>query len=505
MLVALLVLFGAGADLIMWLIGLRSTYDPLPGESLVPAVGTILTVAGAGGLAWAAGYSKIPTKALLYAALVFEILICLAISLGNPLSFYEDTGAVPLLTWVTPVIIFFPLVVPYPPAVTLVAAILAALTRPAGLFWLSSSGLITVTSEDYLSCSFGPAIGVVIAYFASKTVHGLGVQVAEARRMGSYKLVRLLGQGGMGEVWEAEHHMLARPAAVKLIRPELLGPAGPERDRTLKRFAREAQATSMMRSQHTVNLYDFGMSPDGTFFYVMELLEGMNAEALVKKFGPLPAARAVYLLRQACHSLNEAHQEGIVHRDIKPANIYVCRYGLEEDFVKVLDFGLVKASRKAAPTDATQTMENRISGTPAYMSPEQAMGTDRNNPLSDIYALGCVAYWLLTGRLVFEGATPLEVLVQHANREPFPPSQQTELPVPEKLDQVILACLKKDMEQRPRSALELSEQLEQSLAGHSEPWTPALAHQWWDQNMPARVTPCHQPPVMAEMEQRASS
>jgi serine/threonine-protein kinase len=275
--------------------------------------------------------------------------------------------------------------------------------------------------------------------------------------------------------------MLARPAAVKLVRPELIGATNGPEGMALQRFEREAQATAAMRSPHTVGLYDFGVTADGTFYYVMELLEGLTAESLVKQFGPVPAERAIHILRQICHSLAEAHEAGLIHRDIKPANVFVCRYGREVDFIKVLDFGLVKTLRQE--TDVTLTAENVVCGTPSYMAPEQALGLDRDDARSDIYAVGCVAYWLLTGQLVFEGSSSIEVLMQHAQKRPMPPSQRTELPIPESLDRLILSCLAKDPVNRPQSAAALSRKLSACAAELS--WTEERATQWWERHRPA--------------------
>jgi serine/threonine protein kinase len=187
---------------------------------------------------------------------------------------------------------------------------------------------------------------VVFAYIGARVVYGLGREIAAARELGSYSLEERLGEGGMGEVWRARHRMLARPAAIKLIRPSLISP---ERAAELqKRFENEAQVISQLRSPHTVELFDFGVAEQGTFYYVMELLDGLDVDALVRRFGPVPAERAVFLLRQVCHSLAEAEARGLVHRDIKPANIFLCRYGEDHDFVKVLDFGLAKALDRTA-------------------------------------------------------------------------------------------------------------------------------------------------------------
>jgi serine/threonine-protein kinase len=317
-----------------------------------------------------------------------------------------------------------------------------------------------------------------MAYVGARVVSRLGAAVRQARELGSYRLVERLGRGGMGEVWRAEHRLLARPAAIKLIRPEVLGGNDPEVRRTLvRRFEREAQATAMMRSRHTIALYDFGVADDGTFYHVMELLDGYDLHALVQRFGPMPAERAVYLLRQVCDSLGEAHEAGLIHRDIKPANIYTCRHGREVDVVKVLDFGLVKHLRPAEPGAELLTAGNLSGGTPAFMAPEQALGEDRVDGRSDIYAVGCVAYWLVTGALVFEGATPLETIVMHVHAQPDLPSRRTEQPIPAELETLILTCLAKDPQSRPQTADELASRL--AAVPLARPWTPERAREWW--------------------------
>jgi serine/threonine-protein kinase len=322
-----------------------------------------------------------------------------------------------------------------------------------------------------------------MAFYGSRVVYGLGLDVADARRMGSYRLERLLGSGGMGEVWLARHRLLARPAAVKLVRPELFASGGdPTYNIALSRFEREAQTTASLRSAHTIELYDFGVADDGTFYYVMEVLDGLDAQSLVERFGPVPAERVVHLLRQVCASLGEAHEKGLVHRDIKPANIHVCRHGRDVDFVKVLDFGLVKTVDATGP--ARLTMDGAISGTPAYMAPEQILGHREPDARSDLYAVGCTAYWLLTGQLVFEGRSTMEMLMHHAHTVPVPPSQRTEMPVPHALDRLVLACLDKDADRRPQSADELSAAL---LVGQERIWSRENARDWWDQHQPDRT------------------
>ena len=316
-----------------------------------------------------------------------------------------------------------------------------------------------------------------------EAAHGKG------QPLGSYRLLDRIGVGGMGEVWRARHHMLRRPAAVKLIPPDKLGrvAGGDARDRLLRRFEREAQATAALRSPNTVELYDFGVSDSGTFYYVMEYLEGVDLETLVKRFGPQPPERVVYLLRQACRSLAEAHQAGLVHRDIKAANIYTTRVGIERDVVKVLDFGLVKSSEADGVDGADEpglTVEGTVQGTPAYMAPEMALGEADVDHRVDLYALGCVAFWLLTGQLVFEAPSIMKLLLQHIQAKPDPPSRRTELDVPPELDAVVLACLAKDRDDRPADALALEHMLAEVPLEAS--WEFDRAERWWRMHLPPR-------------------
>jgi serine/threonine protein kinase len=318
---------------------------------------------------------------------------------------------------------------------------------------------------------------VAMAYVGARVVYQLGTEVKRARELGSYRLEEKLGEGGMGEVWRARHRMLTRPAAIKLIRPSSArdGRAGISEE-AVRRFEREAQVIARLRSPHTVELFDFGMAADGAFYYVMELLDGLDADSLLRRFGPTPPERAIYLLRQVCHSLSEAQSCGLVHRDIKPANIFLCRYGEEYDFVKVLDFGIVGAVRDRADASLVQTRGNAVRGTPAFIAPEQAMGTDVDGR-ADIYATGCVAYWLLTGQFVFTADTPMGLLLQHAQTSPTPPSARTDQPIPTALDDLVLSCLAKDPAKRPQSARELSLRLGE-VEGASA-WTQDRARDWW--------------------------
>jgi serine/threonine-protein kinase len=288
----------------------------------------------------------------------------------------------------------------------------------------------------------------------------------------------------MGEVWRARHKMLARPAAIKLIRAEALGlQKGPLAERLLRRFEREAQATAALHSPHTIELYDFGVTADGTFYYVMEILHGLDLENLVRQFGPVPAERAIHLLLQVCDSLADAHHTGLIHRDIKPANIYACKKGLKHDFVKVLDFGLVKSTWTEDDDDISNlTQEGAVPGTPGYIAPEVALGDGPVDGRADLYAVGCVGYWLLTGHRVFEGDSPLQVALQHVQNAPVPPSRRTTLPIAEGLERTILACLEKTPERRPSDAEDLARRL--SDCSPQACWGEQQARCWWEANVP---------------------
>jgi serine/threonine-protein kinase len=326
-------------------------------------------------------------------------------------------------------------------------------------------------------------LGVTLATVTSQVTYGLRRQVAEATDIGQYILEEKIGGGGMGEIWRARHRLLIRPAAVKLIRRQALGSMPGDPELLMRRFEREARATAALKSPHTVQLYDFGVTDDGTLYYVMELLDGLDLDTLVKRHGPVPAERAIHILRQVCSSLADAHASGLVHRDIKPANIVVSRIGTTFDFVKVLDFGLVKLDGARRDPEAVKlTAVGSTSGTPGFMAPEVALASSDTDHRVDIYSLGCVAYWLLTGKLVFEGDSALKVMIDHARTPPRRPSGRVEVPIPDPLEDLVMECLEKDPERRPASAEILAERLT-ALAGSSG-WTPDRAERWWGAHMP---------------------
>ncbi len=427
-------------------------------------------------------WGRLSHSLMLNLGLAYEIALCLAISIGDTWLTYRLNETIPQMTFASLVIAVYPLIIPSPPGRTLTVGLAAAAMAPLGILILQHLGLISRQPADFVVASIMPLISVSIAVLGSRLVHGLNIDLARGRQLGSYQLESRLGLGGMGEVWRASHQMLARQAAIKLVRPEALGGSRESRDTLLARFEREAQATASMQSPHTIQLYDYGISDAGTFYYVMELLSGLDLDSFVKRFGPLPAGRVVYLLRQVCQSLAEAHQHGLIHRDVKPANLYLCRYGLEVDFIKVLDFGLVKTRHPGDEQDTRLTGKLAAAGTPAFMAPEQVVGNRPVDARSDIYAVGCVAYWLLTGQLVFQGKTAMEIMTHHARTPAEPPSHRTDLPIPEALAAIVLSCLEKEPESRPSSTETLLEAFDGCLI--PEPWTASQARQWWDVHLP---------------------
>jgi len=386
-----------------------------------------------------------------------------------------------LLSWSCVWIVMFPLLVPTTPGKTLIAALATASMRPLMYLIAVAGPLDPLPGAVVFSLVFPNYICVGLAVVGSRVVYGLGRDIKRAQRMGSYQLVELLGVGGMGEVWKAEHRMLARPAAIKLIRSDgSSGGSGQTPNGHLQRFEREVQATALLRSPHTVEVYDYGLTEDRTFYYVMELLDGISLEELIKKYGPISPERVVHILRHSCHSLAEAHERGLIHRDIKPANIFLCRHGLEFDFVKVLDFGLVKHTGEKVEAELGITQIGTFIGTPAYGSPEMASGSVVVGATSDIYSLACVAYWMLTGRTVFMAPSIPMMLVKHLNEEPKPPSSYSRQEIPAALDKLILECLNKDPGERPQSVKTLDSRLEQ--IARSAMWTQEQAKNWWTQH-----------------------
>ncbi|HXG09078.1 MAG TPA: serine/threonine-protein kinase [Gemmataceae bacterium] len=326
--------------------------------------------------------------------------------------------------------------------------------------------------------SFMMAIGFAIALFGSYKIHELEQEAKEMRQLGQYRLKRRLGAGGMGEVYLAEHMLLRRPCALKLIRPEQAGnPAN------LSRFEREVRASATLTHLNTIEIYDYGHTADGTFYYVMEYLPGLSLEELVTRQGPLPPARAVHFLRQVCGALREAHSIGLIHRDIKPSNIFATERGGVFDVAKLLDFGLVQ-SVEFDSRQAKLTVQGTILGSPPYMSPEQAAGKTDLDARTDIYSLGAVAYFLLTGQPPFVRDTAMQVLLAHVY-EPAPPLSELRPDVPADLQAVVLRCLEKDPAKRFPDAASLEKALAAcECAGR---WTEEMAAAAW-RNLPEPTT-----------------
>jgi serine/threonine-protein kinase len=309
-------------------------------------------------------------------------------------------------------------------------------------------------------------LAVLLSTKISGVIYGLRRTVREARRLGPYTLVEKIGEGGMGAVYRANHALLRRPTAIKILPPERAG------EMDLARFEREVQMTSQLTSPHTVSVYDYGRTPDGLFYYAMEFLEGIDLDELVRRDGPMPPARVVHVLRQVCEALGEAHRSGLIHRDVKPANILLCERGGRYDVAKVVDFGLVKS---VAGSDPGVTMENTAPGTPHYMAPESLRAPDRIDARADVYSLGATAYFLLTGKTVFEGSLN-EVLAQLLKDPPAAPSERLGRSLPEKLDAVVLASLAKNPEERIESVEAFLEALR---AVDGTTWTSRDAESWW--------------------------
>jgi serine/threonine-protein kinase len=390
--------------------------------------------------------SRFETRHLLTWGLVFEVVASVAIAMSEFWNFYspqlrELVPAIQLngISWVCVWIVVFPALVPAPNRYAIVATLLSAATTPL-VFVASSLYHDPPIPDEHLgdvliNSAINNAVAAGFAVVVSLVVRRLGRKVGEARQMGSYTLVELLGRGGMGEVWRAEHRLLARPAAVKLVRSDAL--AEPSSGaQAVERFEREAQVTASL----------------------------------------------------VCPS------QGLVHRDIKPANLFCCRYGLDVDFVKVLDFGVARAIHTAsAPLGARPrlTEARALVGTPAYMAPEMVLGEVEPDERADIYALGCVAYWLLTGRMVFEDRSPMKVAIQHVNTSPLAPSRRVDTPIPAELDAVVLACLAKDPAERPPTMIALQQILQR--VPQPTPWTAERGAQWWSEHMTSAAAPAAQP------------
>ena len=383
--------------------------------------------------------------------------------------------ASPLAAWVL-LIFCYGVFVPnnWKRAAWVIGAMAAAPLVVMGIVYLQCSDYAQlIQTDDFDDAPIEQAILMtlvaMIAIVGVHTINTLRHEAFVAKQLGQYRLKRLLGSGGMGDVYLAEHQMMKRPCAVKVIRPEKAGDP-----QVLARFEREVRATAKLSHWNSIDIYDYGRTPDGTFYYVMEYLPGHNLGELVREHGPIPAGRLLYLMRQVCDALGEAHGHGLIHRDIKPANIFCAYRGGVFDVAKLLDFGLAKPLTDA--NDSGLTQEGSITGSPLFMSPEQA-GSDEVDARSDIYSLGAVMYFMATGKAPFEYASPLKVMIAHASEDPEPP-RYLNGDIPAELEEVILRSLEKRPGDRYQTVVELREALDR-IPVDSE-WTARMAADWWN-------------------------
>jgi len=320
-----------------------------------------------------------------------------------------------------------------------------------------------------IQIGFAWALTTLLAAWATRVIYGLRKDVRHAKQLGQYIVEEKLGEGGMGTVYRAQHGLLKRPTAIKLLSPKWNAP------QYLDQFRREVQMTAKLRHPNTITIYDYGCTQDGTFYYAMELLEGVTLQEIVRADDHLPEPRVIHILRQCAMALDEAHSRGLVHRDIKPSNIMMTQQGGAHDVTKVLDFGLVKDVQSAPDVD--QTSSEGIKGTPPFMSPEQILEPANIDARSDLYSLGAVGYYLLTGRFVFEGTHTGQFIAQHLTAIPKPPSSVVKHDVHPELERVIMQCLEKKRDDRPTSGVEISDRLR---ALPIERWSQQDAAQWWN-------------------------
>ena len=472
---------------------LHPAYMPMPADRTVPILAWLAFLMVSGGAALVGWRRWVSREVLLDIALLYMVVGAFFIAVAEHLVPWPEGYSVRGISWICAWIIAFQLTVPSMPLRALLGALSAAAMGPLLLVISGTMGNPMPSAKVLLALFVPIGLCALAAVGLSAMAFKLFRDFERLKLLGSYELLERLGEGGMGEVWRARHRMLARSAAIKLIRADRLGPETGKGGRVAaKRFEREARATATLTSQHTIDILDFGVAGDGRFYYVMEYLDGMDLETMIDRFGPMPAERAINILCQVCHSLAEAHSTGLVHRDIKPGNIFVCRRGLERDFAKVLDFGLVKLGTEREG-DARLTAEGTVSGTPAYMSPEMATSPESVDHRSDIYGLGCVGYWLVAGRHVFEGSSALSIVMKHVQQAPPRLSGMTELEVPGALEELLLRCLAKVPEDRPQSAQELTHAL--AAIQTAQAWTQDRARAWWEQHFPEAAP---EPPARTE-------
>ena len=447
----------------------------LPGKLELVLLPPLVGWSGAllcGLLFWLLQTRKLKLARQILAGEIFLFSLSLLLSLGESLQSENEPNHG--LSRAVLVVMLVPVCLPSGVKRALGLCVLLVAAQPLSQFLLVQLGYPSPTWEEVWIPLGGDLLAVAAATLPAMAISQLNSKALDSYELGNYRLLERLSQGGMGEVWVAQHRLLKRPAAIKLTRvnEEL----GLEWSDVVFRFEREAQVLSCLQSPHTVRVYDYGEELNGRLYLVMERLQGLDLDRLVKQFGPLPPSRVVRLLFQCCASLLEAHSHGLVHRDVKPANLFLTYLPGQGDFLKVLDFGLVSPHGLRADR---HTANNQVLGTPGYLSPEQISGKGFD-PRSDIYSLGCVAFWLLTGKEVFEASTYAQVLTAHLHENPPRPSWRIDRPIPRELDLLVERCLQKEPEQRPADISELIGCLEQVPSG-DEPWDKVASERRWEQ------------------------
>lgn len=408
-----------------------------------------------------------------------------------------------LIAIIPAVAVFYPTREPFLPVGLMLFATAAFLPCVQAQRWLAGAAIVTSAISQFVLPEVIPALGDywagrgartaffehlwrvlgvtmigVVSAIVSRSLYHLERSAHKAKRLGNYVIERELGKGGMGQVFVARHAMICRPTAVKVMKQ-----ADGDDPSALARFEREVQLSASLTHPNTITIFDFGRTADNTFYYAMEYLEGLDLQKMVEKFGPLPAERVIYLMRQVAGSLGEAHGRGIIHRDIKPSNVFITQRGGLYDFVKVLDFGLARQVRSAQETGLTKT--GMVFGTPRYMAPETVYGAQKADGRSDLYNLGGVAYWLLTGRPLFASSSSIDLIIDHVKTVPEPPSAVSELPIPPELDTIIMKLLEKEPGERFQSAEALIKALMSVKPERS--WSQDRAREWWDLHAPELV------------------
>jgi hypothetical protein len=440
-------------------------------------VGTVLSCVGLFALRH---FRTVPASTVLRLGMALEVAVAFVLSLlettSDGAASVTTLGHSAVALW----IVVVGALVPNRPSWTLATALAAATTWPLAYLLNATLGTGPGAIGPFLSWLLVNYASAAVAYLVNPgATPGATNDTPATGDLGGYRLVTRIGEGGMGEVWKAEHRMLARAAAIKIIRPEVITEIGRQADMAAARFRREANLIARLQSPHTVFLYDFGISNDGRFYYAMELLDGISLQTLVQEFGPQPDGRTVAILMQVCRSLHEAHERGLVHRDLKPSNVMLCEVALVHDFVKVLDFGLAKSFVDAAATQLT--MIGTATGTPGYIAPENATGEGTLDRRADVYALGCVAYFLLTGGPVFGEPNPARLALLHVRKEPDPPSRKANRPIAPALEALVLQCLAKSPKDRPATMAAVADALADCGV---DAWTGADASRWWHEHLP---------------------